>query len=242
MTDSFCLGGYHALIQALFSENYAVVDFGNVNPEKRHLVLRHDVDISLEAAVAIAEIEADLGASAWYFVLLRTEMYNLWSGDNIKHLRYLLALGHRVGLHFDAALYSQDDAILDDAAERECVVLETALNEPVEMISFHRPAPTLLNQDRPIGSRRHTYEPYFFSELGYCSDSRGRWSHGHPLDHPVLAQGRALQLLTHPIWWAREIPLDPVAVLDDFRRRRDEALGQAIADNCDPYREALAAR
>ena len=47
----------------------------------------------------------------------------------------------------------------------------------------------------------HTYEPKFVKDIGYCSDSRGGWHHGHPLSHSSVKEGKALQLLTHPIWW-----------------------------------------
>ena len=33
------------------------------------------------------------------------------------------------------------------------------------------------------------------------SESRGEWKHGFPWDHKAVAEGRALQLLTHAIWW-----------------------------------------
>jgi len=52
--------------------------------------------------------------------------------------------------------------------------------------------------------------------MGYCSDSRGAWHHGHPLDHPAVAEGRALQLLTHPIWWTTGAGRDPAATLERF--------------------------
>ena len=62
---------------------------------------------------------------------------------------------------------------------------------PVTMVSFHRPAPELLGHAAPLGGRAHAYQPRFFSDMGYCSDSRGRWGHGHPLEHPAVAEGRA---------------------------------------------------
>ena len=57
-----------------------------------------------------------------------------------------------------------------------------------------------------LADRRNTYESKFFKEIGYCSDSRGGWHHGSPLDHAALGEGRALQLLTHAIWWTGEDP------------------------------------
>ncbi|MBT3172708.1 MAG: hypothetical protein HN333_14900, partial [Rhodospirillaceae bacterium] len=75
------------------------------------------------------------------------------------------------------------------------------LGRSVPMISFHRPAPALQGREGRIAGRMHAYEPRFFREIGYCSDSRGAWRHGHPLDHAAVVKGKALQLLIHPLWW-----------------------------------------
>src|SRR5213075_2207995 len=47
------------------------------------LLLRHDVDMSLDAALAMAELEAERGVAATYFLMTRGEFYNLdaRSGD-----------------------------------------------------------------------------------------------------------------------------------------------------------------
>lgn len=234
----FTRGGYRSLIASLLEHGYSVVGYDAVAPAERHLVLRHDLDMSIDAAVAIAEIEAGLGVAAHYFVLLRTEMYNPWSDHGRRQLDRIAGLGHEIGLHFDAALYPDDIATLDRAAAEECTVLAALTGRPVETISFHRPSPALLGRPEDIAGRRHSYQPRYFHDIGYCSDSRGAWHHGHPLDHAAIGEGRALQLLTHPIWWDRDAALDPVTALDRFRTERDTVLMNALADNCEPYRAA----
>lgn len=202
MTE-FSLAGYGALLSEFLDRGYGIRTFENADPEAAHLILRHDIDLSLEAAVPVAEIEAAAGHSATYFVLLRGDFYNPLSGSGMKILRRLIELGHEIGLHLDPSLYADEDAALDAAAESECAVLESALDRPVGTISFHRPAGRLQGFAGRLGGRRHAYEPRYFSEMGYCSDSRGAWRHGPPLEHTAVAAGRALQLLTHPIWWQR---------------------------------------
>ena len=76
----------------------------------------------------------------------------------------------------------------------------------------------------------------FFSAIGYCSDSRGAWHHGHPLAHQAVAQSRALQLLTHPIWWPSTVSPGPLPTLDRFVSERDTLLRTELAANCEPYR------
>jgi len=238
MPVDFTLTGYRALLEALLARGYVVVGYGDAEPASRHLIVRHDLDMSIDAALPIAEIEAGLGVAGCYFVLLRTDMYNPWSEPSRRVLQRIASQGHEIGLHLDSSLYPDSPDALEQAAAAECEALEKIIETAVKTVSFHRPAPGLLGREAPIAGRQHAYQPRFFSDMGYCSDSRGAWHHGPPLDHPAVAEGRALQLLTHPIWWNREAPLDPVETLDQFRVERDKVLETALVDNCEPYRDA----
>jgi hypothetical protein len=233
----FTLAGYRKLLQAFAARGYRPARYEDARADRPDLILRHDVDMSLAAAVEVAELEADLGHSAYYFVLMRSGLYNAATPGNRRALLRLLALGHRVGLHLDASHYPDNDEALEVACAEESAALAALLGqEAAPIISFHRPAPRLQGADRSFAGRRHTYEPAIFSAIGYCSDSRGEWRHGHPLDHPAVAAGRALQLLTHPIWWTREPGETAVARLDRLRVELDRRLAQELAANCDIYR------
>lgn len=238
---NFTLEGYRALISAFLERGYTVRDFAEADPEERHLVLRHDLDMSIQAALPIAEIEAELGASASYFVLVRTEMYNPFSAAGRRDLERLLTFGHRIGLHFDASLYPADWPSLEPTAATECGVLEAIVGRSVKAISFHRPAPGLLGRPEDLAGRLHTYQPRFFKEMGYCSDSCGEWRFGHPLDHEAVAAGRALQLATHPIWWAAGPDETVRGKLDRFALQRFDLLRAELARNCKKYPQELAA-
>lgn len=231
---AFTVAGYRALLEALLARGYTVRAFADAEPGAAHLILRHDLDMSLEAALPIAEIEYRLGVAAGYFVLLRSEMYNPFSAAARVVLERLLDLGHEVGLHFDAALYGDDPAALERAGAWECAVLEALLGREVRTVSFHRPAEALQGRAGAFSGRRHAYEPRFFKEMGYCSDSRGAWHHGHPLDHPAVRETRGLQLLTHPIWWIGEG--SPEARLGAFLRARTARLDQELAAHCDVHK------
>lgn len=232
----FSLAGYEALIGGLMNRGYEVCDFAKADAAAPHLILRHDVDMSLGAAVEIAALENRLGLAAHYFVLLRTEMYNMFSEQGLAAVERLLDLGHKVGLHFDASLYHADE--LEDAAEWETGCLQCLTGREVEMISFHRPARSLLGRKEPLAGRHHAYQPRFFEEMAYCSDSRGLWGHGHPFDLDAVREGRALQLLTHPIWWTTDGDESPVSRLDRFAAGRHLGLRKELVRNCEPYQDA----
>ncbi|WP_340302358.1 hypothetical protein [Roseobacter sp. HKCCD7870] len=235
---SFSAHSYKNLLSALAEARFVSVGYEDAEPKKRHMILRHDLDMSLDAALVMADIEAELGMRANYFVLLRTEMYNPWSKAGRSAIRQLREMGHEIGLHFDASLYPSGNGLIDAAVAEECEALEALVGAPVTTVSFHRPVKLLQGYPHKLGGRIHAYQPRFFYEMGYCSDSRGAWFHGHPLDHPAVVEGRAIQLLTHPIWWARSTPLEPVDALDRFRIERDQILARSLAENCDPYRDA----
>ena len=234
MTADFTLAGYRALMDALLDRGYQARRFSDADPDKKNLVLRHDLDMSIQAALPMAEIEHDLGITATYFVMVRSEMYNPLSPRSLSGLEGLARLGHDIGVHFDASLYPGVDS-LDGAAEGECAALEAVTGRPVEFLSFHRPAEELQGLERKIAGRSHTYQPRFFNDMGYCSDSRGGWHHGHPLEHAAVAEGRALQLLTHPIWWHAGPGESVREKLDRFALGRFDLLRAELARNCQAY-------
>ncbi len=239
MRSEFSLDGYEALVDGLRDRGYETRGFSDAEPDARHLILRHDIDMSIETAVVLAEREQKIGVRSTYFVLLRSDLYNPFSPRGRTGLERIAELGHALGLHFDAALYAPDRPSLEAACAEECRWLEAFVDRPVEIVSFHRPARALLGDGARIAGRRHAYEPRFFSEMGYCSDSRGGWHRGHPFEHAALSEGRALQLLTHPIWWVA-LPGESVAQrLDRLSSDEHDRYRRELAAHCEPYREAL---
>ena len=235
MTADFTVAGYKALLEEFLKRGYQVKRFADSEPDRKHLVLRHDLDMSVQAALPIARVERELNVVATYFVLMRSEMYNPLSLRSLRTLGDLAKLGHETGVHLDASLYGDDIAALDQVAARECIALETLTGQPVKILSFHRPAPSVQGLDRTIAGRHHTYEPKYFHEMGYCSDSRGGWHHGHPLEHLAVTEGRALQLLTHPIWWNAGPGESAREKLDRFATDRFDLLRAELARNCEVY-------
>ncbi len=238
----FSIGDYAWLVGEFLQRRYQVVDFSHATPESRHLLLRHDVDMCLRRAVRLAEVEAELGVSASYFILVNTEMYNIGSNAGRQSLRRLLDLGHEVGLHFDAAHVRENDLdTLTREVDRESSILEMQMGHPVRVVTFHRPARWLIGHAASLSGRIHGYQPRYFEHMGYCSDSAGAFRYHAPLDHPAVQEGRALQLLTHPIWWVAEPDEGTFAKLARFRRDRDDEMGRELAVHCRPYAEGLAA-
>jgi len=229
--EAYSLAAYSDLIFGLRARRYEFRGYFDAEPHARHVILRHDVDFSLPAALKIAELEADLGVASTYFVLLRTEFYNPMSAEGFAALSRIVQYGHVIGLHFDAALYMQDQKAMNDSVMRESGLLADVIGCPVTVMSFHRPAPGHVGSADVIGGRVNAYAPRFVQSMGYCSDSRGAWHHGHPFDHVSIREGRALHLLTHPFWW-QDPPLPADVRLKRFLVDRAQFLDRELARHC----------
>ena len=234
MSIDFTIQEHRRLLTDLRSRGYSARSYSAVDPASPHLVIRHDVDMSTRAARILAESEAADDWSAHYFFLTRTEFYNLRAKTHNDDLKAIIRLGHKVGLHFDAAHCMPEK--YDAEADADCRFLEDLTGFPVDIISFHRPAAHLLDLDKAIAGRSHTYMPRYYSQIGYCSDSQGAWRFGLPKDNAAVLAGRALQLLTHAIWWVMP-GTSPAAKLDHFLREMTGNLDRTLADNCIPWRQ-----
>src|SRR5205085_8345871 len=98
MSCAFDLAHYGDLLDAAVAGGYRWASF-DAEPAPGDLFLRHDVDLSLEAALELARLEHGRGARATYFLMTESVFYNLLSPVGERALRELRELGHAVGLH-----------------------------------------------------------------------------------------------------------------------------------------------
>jgi len=179
MSCSFELEHYREILEAARAGGYRFAYFGN-DPKRSDLFLRHDVDLSLEAALVMAEVEAELEAQATYLLMTESVFYNLASPQGASAIARLRALGHAVGLH---AVHPNVD--LDERFD------------PV--VSWHNPRPEYMSAEIPGGI--NAYGERYFSPETYRSDSNQNWRAGCP--HEELRAGAFpwLQILVHPAIW-----------------------------------------
>jgi hypothetical protein len=211
MSCAFHLDHYSELLDAARSGGYAFGVFEG-EPQAAHVYLRDDVELSLDAALTVAELEAGAGATATYFLMTRSVFYNLDSREGEEAVDRLRELGHRVA-HHPVHPYIDLDARFD------------------EVLAWHNPDPDFMREPL-VGAVNVMADPWFSPEH-YRSDSNQHWRSGCP--HEALAAGEFewLQLLTHPEIWVypggtmRETML---AMLDAERERR---LAQLAADRID---------
>ena len=201
MSCAFDLDHYGELLDAAKAGGYRFAFFDR-EPGPGDLLLRHDVDLSLDAALQLAGLEADAGARATYFLMTRSVFYNLASAESEHALARLRELGHAVGLH---AVHPYLD--LDERFDR--------------VVAWHNPEPDFMRE--PVDGAVNVMSEPFFEPDHYRSDSNQHWRSGCP--HEQLAAGdfEWLQLLTHPeIWVYPGMTMrETMTAMLDAERKRD---------------------
>ena len=211
MSDDFSLEQYRGLLRAARAGGYRFTFF-DAPPAAGDLLVRHDVDLSLRAALAMAELEAEEGVQTTYLLMTRSSFYNLDSEEGAQALARLRELGHRIG---HPAVHPQVD--LDDRFDR--------------VVAWHNPDPEFM--DVQIPDAVNVMRPPFFDRERYRSDSNQSWRGVSPLDAIARGDYEWLQLLIHPEIWVypggtmRETM---EAFLDADRAARFDQLGRDRID------------
>lgn len=203
---------YQACLEYALELGYTFSTFSEYEPGRDHLtvILRHDVDCSLERALHMARIEHRLGIRATYFVRVHAPTYNPFSFTAYTVWRELAGQGHELGLHYEVAdmhaLTGEHPVRLFLRAKG---LLELVLDRPVVSAAQHgdftRVTPDPLDHfftrvpPELVGIANHTFEDRFFREMKYISDSGGHWREGCMCGH--LGRHKRLQILCHPCWW-----------------------------------------
>ena len=212
MSCGFDLAHYGELLAAALAGGYRFAHFEGA-PAEGSVILRHDVDLSLDAALRMAEVEHEAAATATYFLMTESVFYNLDSTEGVATIARLRELGHRIGLH---AVYPS--APRDDRFDL--------------VVSWHNPDPEYMRAPHADGRINTMQEPWF-DPTTYRSDSNQRWRHGCP--HAELRAGSFpwLQLLTHPEIWAYDGETMGQTMRSMLDAEKERRLEQLRADRID---------
>lgn len=172
MTCRLDLDHYRELLEAAPAAGYEWASFDR-HPRQGDLFLRHDVRLSLEAALDMGRLEHDAGVRATYLLMTESAFYNLDSHVGHYVQRQLRQWGHAVGLH---AVHPRSE--LDSRFDR--------------VLSWHNPEPSY-EREPVFGACNVAAEPYGEHVL---SDRDG-------CAHEAVAAGDLawLQLVVHPELW-----------------------------------------
>jgi hypothetical protein len=211
MSCAFDLDHYRELLDAAAEGGYRFASFDN-EPQPGDIFLRHDVDLSLEAALSLAELEQERGARATYFLMTESVFYNLDSQLGRDTLARLRELGHAVGLHA-VHPHTQLDARFDP------------------LLAWHNPDAEFVHD--PVDGAVNVMQPPWFTRGKYRSDSNQHWREGCP--HEELRSGAFewLQLLVHPEIWVYSGETMGETMRTMLDAKREELFGYLAGDRID---------
>lgn len=227
----FTYEAYRDLLSLLRKQGYAFETYHTWQEIPRCVILRHDIDTCLSQAVKLAEVEAEEGVQSTWFVLLRTDFYNVFSRSGREALDRIRSLGHEIGLHFDEASYvpALTPEELPGRAVKEAELLSALLETPITTVSMHRPSKATLEADYHIPGLVNSYGKTFFHDFKYLSDSRRRWR--EPVEE-IIRSGEhdRLHILTHAFWY-HETEENLSRTVGGFIRAATEERCRLMAEN-----------
>lgn len=182
----FTLEKYTLLLETLRGSGYCFVTFCDYCEHKdefaegQFVILRHDVDLKAENALAVARIEQDLDIVASYYFRVVEQ------SNKPEIIKAISAMGHEIGYHYE------DMSLCEGHVENAILHFEKQLNYfrqfyPVKTICMHG-APRSQFDSRDLWKTYdyHDFgivgEPYYdvdFSKVFYLTDTGRRWDGFH---------------------------------------------------------------
>ena len=201
-------------IITLVKQNLPIMDFSEVDDKTNSFcVLRHDIEFSIDRALAMARIEhEDLNVHSTYTVQLRNNTYNALSQKNIEAIQEIESMGHYIGLHQNPPMMENDELV--DYILKDIETLEHYYGFEVDRFAFHRCGsnPGILEKYVKVPNKINCYAEDFFHyfsgdkpeelRVHYLADSNHEWKYGHPFHVDYWDLPQKMQLLTHPFSWS----------------------------------------
>jgi hypothetical protein len=159
------------------------------------ILLRHDIDYSLDYAHKLATWENRFGIKSSYYIHLHSETYNALEPRSLEIIRKIHKLGHEIGFHYDAKYHIPTESlfvskIVDGGkTQMESYTLHNASTDRLNMRFYHLKYPNEW-------------------DLKYISESGRNWREGCMCKW--IGKVNKLLILLHPLWWVNEGVRDKV--------------------------------
>lgn len=199
-SDAFSLNSYAECLDKIKDLNYIPIKIKDTKgqlPEKA-ILLRHDIEYSIDCALAMASVEHTYEISSSYFVLMHSVFYNPFTVENTRKLMDLLDMGHEIGLHYETYYYEDLGKDVYEGIVSDTDYLSKILGIPIKSISQHRPARSSVI-DQLNNCFIDAYHPSLIYDMYYISDSGCKWRN-HSL-YNSLGTVNHIHALIHPDYW-----------------------------------------
>ncbi len=193
MSCDFSLQHYIDTINDYRQAGYKLIqvkDIHHLNDDDKYLLIRHDVDLSLRAAVELSAFEHVHGIPTSYFILLYSPIYNPLAPDNLLCIKQISKYEHEVGLHVDSR-YEKDWISVSDDMRTLGHIIEKEVGSYVQ--HFRSVTPQVSFPAKIDG-----YWDVVKKGFKYLSDSSMNWRESCFCNH--IDKHNRIEILVHPEW------------------------------------------
>ncbi|MDC1450328.1 hypothetical protein N8477_06105 [Candidatus Thioglobus sp.] len=173
-----------------------------VNEYKKHnkgIIVRHDIDWDIQKAYEFSEFEKSIGISSTYYVMITSNIYNVFSPINSFFLLKMIKNGFEIGLHFDPMLYTNRENSLSYYFHKEIEIFENFFQTKILSYSMHQPS---IHGTYLKTNLIDAYSSEIFTDECYISDSCFNFRGKNPIEFLSKSTERLMQFLTHPSQWS----------------------------------------
>jgi len=208
----FSFDDYKEIIRIVKSTGNACGYKDAINRDK-FVIMRHDVEYSVERAYALSKVEEGMDFTSTYFFQWTNNSYNVLSRRNMDMIKDMHERGQTIGLHF--ALNGMTDMkLIRKQIVKEINMFSEMAGFEIDEFSFHRPSKDVLRENIKLDGILNAYQDDFFTfaenvdentpvAVKYMSDANHIWRYGYPDEANITSFDR-VQILTHPFAWCKK--------------------------------------
>ena len=208
----FSFDNYREIIRIIKSTDRYVTYKEAINRDN-FILMRHDVEYSVERAYNLSKVEDSMDFTSTYFFQWTNNSYNILSRKNMDMVKDMHERGHVIGLHY--ALNGMTDMeLVRKQIVKEINILSEMFGFQVDTFSVHRPSKDILRENIKLPGIINAYQDDFFTfaenvtedtpvAVKYLSDANHIWRYGYPDEKNILGHDK-VQILTHPFAWTKE--------------------------------------
>ena len=195
-TYQFNKKNYFKFLNSFKRLGYNFVNFKNIK-QKKNIILRHDIDFSLDLAKKIAIWDKNLNINSYFFFQYDSPFYNLLTAKNIETLKFIKKLNHTMGFHISIKKKSE---------------IKKELSLFLKLLAVHNIKFDRIFSIHKVGSKKQKFNISTFKNFYknkslkiYYADSGGVFRFGNPLkDKEIILNKSTFQLNLHPVWWVSD--------------------------------------
>ena len=208
----FSFEDYKEIIRIIQSTG-RYMDYHKALKSDKFILMRHDVEYSVERAYELAKVESSMNFNSTYFFQWTNNTYNILSRKNKDLIKDMHERGHYIGLHF-ALNGLTNMELVRKQIKKEMDILNEMFEFKIDTFSVHRPSRDVLAENIKFPEYINAYQDEFFTfadnvtedtpvAVKYLSDANHMWRYGYPDEKNILGHDK-VQILTHPFAWCKE--------------------------------------